>query len=181
MAKAKFSPEKSLQLDASVRQLLALRHLMVSRAGVVFERRHGRYERCSLMDDTDGFLEMWCSMLCGTRLKVHRLVALRYLPATSDEFRQVRHINGDRKDNRVENLQWVTAKETSLYAHAAGKVPHPKGSDLPYTKLSPQQVLQVRTMLAEGKLSMRAIAKHFGVTKGAIDGIKYSLTWKHSP
>ena len=45
----------------------------------------------------------------GGRDKVHRLVAKAFLPPPpSDEHTQVMHIDGDRANNRPDNLKWVT-------------------------------------------------------------------------
>ena len=50
---------------------------------------------------------------------VHRLIAKTFIPNTKNK-KMLDHINHDRKDNRVENLRWVTRQENAWNTKATG-------------------------------------------------------------
>ena len=52
-------------------------------------------------------------------LKIHREVAKAFIPNPSD-LPQVNHIDGDKNNNSVDNLEWVTNRENALHAIANG-------------------------------------------------------------
>jgi hypothetical protein len=62
---------------------------------------------------TPGYLMVECGR--KNKLLVHRIVAKAFFPMCGERD-QVNHKNGNRQDNRVENLEWCTCSENHLHA-----------------------------------------------------------------
>lgn len=57
----------------------------------------------------------------------HRLVAMAFIP-NPNNYPQINHINGDKQDNRVENIEWCNNSMNQLHAYANGLNIHSKKS-----------------------------------------------------
>ena len=77
-------------------------------------------------EDIKGYLRVSLDKDGKTKfVPVHRLVALAFIPNPLNKP-QVNHIDGNKHNNRVDNLEWVTNQENCLHAVRKGLNDHSK-------------------------------------------------------
>lgn len=99
--------------------------ILVSDTGRVLSYKSGKWRELKPGLSGRGYLTI-CVGHDKTK-PVHRLVAQTYIP-NLDRKQQVNHIDGDKLNNRVSNLEWATASENEKHAYKTGlKTAHHKG------------------------------------------------------
>jgi hypothetical protein len=91
----------------------------VSNKGNIASEKTGTFKLRKLHENKYGYIGVILSMGNRNDMKhflVHRLVAETFIENPENKP-QVNHIDGDKKNNNVENLEWVTAKENTAHAY----------------------------------------------------------------
>ena len=86
------------------------------------------------------------------------------------------HLNGNRLDNRPENLRWITQMENQIHRREHGTLP--LGEMVHSAKLTEALVKQGKLLWANG-MKLTEIAKLFAVNRSTIARIISGKTWKH--
>lgn len=103
---------------------------------------------------------------------VHRLVIEAFIGEKPNGM-ECCHNNGDRKDNRLENLRWDTRKNNHADKLLHGTWQY--GEKIGTSKLKEWQAKEVKY----SGLSLDLLAKKFNVSKGCVSKIRYLSSWKH--
>ncbi len=106
---------------------------------------------------------------------VHRLVIITFV-GHNWRRKQVAHRNGNRLDNRLENLMWVTPKENADHKRSHGTLQ--MGEQIRTAKLTPSSVRQIRN-LYDGSYSQGELAAMFNVSQMTISKVVRRVSWKH--
>lgn len=111
------------------------------------------------------------------QVKVHSLVTEAFIGIRADGM-QVNHKNGDKGDNRLSNLEYVTPKENNHHAIRMGLNRVLCGEEHRRSKLSEAQVREIFDKVSNGA-SQIDVANRFGVRRQTISRIKFGRTWRH--
>ena len=111
------------------------------------------------------------------RCKVHRLVLSNFSNCNSDL--QVNHIDGDKTNNCINNLEWVTSSQNIKHAYEIG-IKSQIGSKNNSSKLTEKQVVQICDFFKYTTFTNRQIADMFDIKSDeTIRKIRKRLMWTH--
>lgn len=121
----------------------------------------------------------------GKNFYVHRLVAEAFLDQV-DGKNCVNHIDGDKTNNCVSNLEWTTYSENMFHANAIGlhtgsekQKAAARENGKVMRKLTLEQVSKVKDMYAGGMVQ-REIADHFGMSQSQISAVLLGKVYKEA-
>lgn len=121
----------------------------------------------------NGYLQICPETEYGrVNMRINRLVAKYFLP-NPDKLEQVNHKDGNKLNNCVSNLEWVSLQQN--IRHGVDNKLHLFGERHGQHKLTEKEVLEIFYM--SGK--QREIAKKYNVTQCTVNYIKRKRIWKH--
>lgn len=109
--------------------------------------------------------------------EIHRLMAKTFIP-NPNNLPCVNHIDGDKLNNKVNNLEWCTVRYNTKHAADNGKIPQQKGQNNKTAKLSDFEIPEIMILRAS-KMTVKEIAKEYGVAKSTIQNITSGYQWNH--
>jgi len=108
---------------------------------------------------------------------IHRLVALTFI-SNDDLSLTVNHIDGNKQNNKVTNLEWCSSKKNTQHAFKIGLMKN-YGENHSLTNFLNKDILNIKNLYKNNQLSYQKIANIYNVHKTTIARIITNKTWKH--
>lgn len=108
----------------------------------------------------------------------HRLVLRCFRPIDNYEELQGNHIDGNKLNNALSNLEWCTNQENRIHALKLGLATTLKGEDNPASKLLESQVIDIIHDLLD-HVPYSQIMEKYHCSKSTISAIKNKCNWRY--
>lgn len=109
--------------------------------------------------------------------EIARLVADAFIPNPENKP-QVNHINGNKLDNRVDNLEWCTASENQYHSYQIG-LHSAVGERNGQSKLTENDIREIRALYSIKTNPSTILAKKYNVVPSCIRAIIRRELWSH--
>jgi len=148
---------------------------VVGKDGAIVSKYNGRV--LAVHVDKKGYhrVNIHCEAGKKTYL-LHRVVALVHLPNPGN-LPQINHLDGDKANNSVDNLEWTTGRENVAHSVRTGLVK--RGDKRPNAKLSDEMVHEIRRLRECEGLTLGALGEMFNLSDAGIHKVCTRLTYTH--
>lgn len=142
-------------------------------------KRTGLPKLASTKPSRDGYCRVYFQVGYSKAFLVHRLVATHFVENDLPEVKiQVNHLDGDKSNNRADNLEWCNAATNIAHAFREGLNKN-FGETHKAAKLTDLEIKVIIKMLGTGKISQRHLADIFNVSPMTISNIVNGKAWRH--
>lgn len=111
-------------------------------------------------------------------IQVHRLVATAFIP-NPDNLPQVNHKDGDKTNNNVSNLEWVSAQENTIHAYRTGLAKIRHGEESGNSSYTDEQIENLCKLMCTEKHTIAELTSLTGVRYSTITKIRNREIWTH--
>ncbi|EAA6838861.1 hypothetical protein YS76_000657 [Salmonella enterica subsp. enterica serovar Oranienburg] len=111
-------------------------------------------------------------------IKVHVLVATAFYGKRPEWSECIRHLDGNSKNNNFANLAYGTNAENVKDKFIHGTVVH--GEACHNSKLTERKVVQIRRRYKRGGVTVRCLAREYGVSSSLISLVVSGKVWRRS-
>ena len=109
---------------------------------------------------------------------VHKLVALTFIE-NPNNYIEINHIDHNKQNNSVENLEWTSRSENIRHSYLMRDPKTYKGSGNKNSKLTEEQVIQMREEHKTGRFTYKQLAEKYLVGTTLVSYIVKNKVWKH--
>lgn len=111
------------------------------------------------------------------KVTVHRLVTEAFI-SNPENKPCINHLDGDRANNHVNNLEWCTYAENNQHAYDTGAADR-RGEGQPRSILTEREVIEIREKYVPRVVTQADLAKEYNVSRSAICSIVNRHCWTH--
>lgn len=150
---------------------------LVSKHGDVFSIKKGLPKKMKPQKQKNGYLLIHLHLNGKSYYRwIHRMVAEVFIPNPNNKP-QINHKDGNKENNKVPNLEWVTAKENIQHAYLNKLHPTSKGENSPNAKLSVDDVRDISSMIESNKYTLKEISQKTNISYYSIYLIYMKKEW----
>ena len=149
----------------------------VTYEGDVYSYKHSGCHKMIPTKSANGYIKI--KICVGGRIynrNIHRIVAETFIPNPENKP-EVNHIDGNKHNNAVSNLEWTTRKENADHAYTHGLFG--KGEELARSSISDAKCREICGLLQDTSLSYNEISQAVHVSKRIVSSIAKRQSWKH--
>lgn len=108
---------------------------------------------------------------------IHRMVAIYFVKGRTKEMDCVNHIDGNKLNNSLDNLEWVNITINNYHMHEYGLTK--KGSECKQSKINEEIAMKIYNEHHINGLSYNEIRDKYNISKSIIGKVCRKERWKH--
>lgn len=164
-----------MKLPKTAKQIPGYPRYYITPKGEVYSTCRPNLIRLTPRRNADNYLEVGLAVNLRSKMKrIHKLLALTFLGEPLTSKHEVRHLDGNPKNNKLSNLAWGTTQENAQDSIKHGT--RCRGEQMHGAKLTRKQVHAIVKECRKGK-THRELAVKYKVNHSSIGFILTGKTW----